>query len=60
MLLRNNEYYLNEVMMGLASLQGEMACYYAEQEFDRMIEEPCIHPLYDDLVEEAYRRNLQF
>ena len=60
MLLRNNDNYIADAMMGLCSLQGEMACYYAEQEMDRMLEEDCIHPLYDDLVEEAERRKLEY
>lgn len=39
---------------------GEMAQYYAEQEWDRLadtdIEEAC--PIYNDMVDEAERRNL--
>lgn len=60
MLERNSQYYLNEAILGLCSLQGEMAIYYAEQEIDRLIGEPCLHPLYEDLVEEAMKRDLEF
>lgn len=58
MLLRNNEYYLENAMIGMAFLQGDMACYCAEIAMNEMLDEECIHPLYDDLVAEAERRYL--
>ncbi len=60
MLERSYEENLYMMMAGAASLQGDMACYYAEQAIDDAFAHPetIMHPLYDDLTEEATRRQL--
>ena len=57
MLERKHESDLDMAMMGFASLQGEMASYYAEQELENMWDAPSLHPIYYDLLEEQRRRN---
>jgi hypothetical protein len=44
----------------IASVQGEMAQYYLEQELDNMIfdDNPVIHPIYNDMLEEAKKRKI--
>ena len=42
-----------------STLSGDMATYYADQDCDRMIEMDSTHPLYDELTDEADRRNLK-
>lgn len=44
----------------ISMLQGEMATFYAEREFDQMLEETPADkwPIYDDLYDEALARGL--
>jgi hypothetical protein len=59
MLERNSEYYFCDMFMSMATVNGDMATYFLEQEMDNMIEDDIImHPLYEDLLEEANRRKL--
>lgn len=52
---------INAAYSCAATLQGEMASYYAEQDIDRMeqsSDDEWLHPLYDDLVGERTRREI--
>ncbi len=61
MLERNADKNLNSVFCAMSFVQGEMAQYFLEQELDNMIfdDNLVIHPLYEDLMEEAVKRKLK-
>ncbi len=59
--LERNARFVADVAI-FPSFQGEMAQYYAEQQYDNMVEDPieffCVGTIYDDLVTEQLRRGL--
>lgn len=59
MLIRAHSATVSLMWQGLGMLQGEMACYYAEQDLDRAEDIDSLHPLYPDLEAEALRRGLR-
>ena len=58
-LQRHHQYEIAAAYSVASTFSGEsMASYYADQDIDYMEQEESMHPLYNDLVEEAERRNL--
>lgn len=62
MLERKAEDLHNITLESYPNFQGEMAQYYAEQEWEQVAKEGCdaadIYPIYSDLLDERMRRDL--
>jgi len=59
----NREQEINACGSAMCFLQGEMATYYAEQEFDRLCEESWnefVPPIFEKMEELARKRGLEW